>query len=76
MKPFMQKTREEPGALGYDLHRSTEDTSVFMLYENWAGQSAVDYHMGTDFFQDFYAQFGDLFNVVEVNISKMLSDPK
>jgi len=76
MKPFIQKTREEPGALGYDLHRSTEDPSVFMLYENWAGQSAVDYHLGTDFFQDFYAQFGTLFNVVQVNISKMLTTPE
>ena len=67
------KTRFEPGCISYDLHRGIDDPAAFMLFENWKGQAGVDAHMATDYFQSFYAQVNDLFDLLEVNISNMVS---
>ena len=38
-------TRKEPGCLSYDLHQSKDDPCLFMLYENWESQKALDDHL-------------------------------
>lgn len=39
------KVREEPGNHAYIFHRSTQDPRVFMLYEEYEDQAALDaYH--------------------------------
>jgi quinol monooxygenase YgiN len=41
----VQATRNEPGCLNYDFHVDAEDDRVFVFYENWDSQSALDTHM-------------------------------
>lgn len=70
------QTRFEPGCISYDLHRGIDDPAAFMLLENWRGQAGVDAHMASDYFLSFYAQVDELFDVLEVNISNMVSTPE
>ena len=52
MEQLIDKSRAEPGCLGYSLHQemawynqfSTEDVQVFMLSEVWASGNDVERH--------------------------------
>ena len=44
MRIAVPKVREEPGNHAYSLHRSTQDPRVFMFYEEYADQAALDAH--------------------------------
>jgi quinol monooxygenase YgiN len=43
-------SRAEPGCITFDVSRSIEDASVFVLYEEWHDQAALDIHYGTEHF--------------------------
>jgi len=40
-------TRSEEGCVQYNLHQSADDPLVFMFYENWTNQDALDEHIQT-----------------------------
>ena len=40
-------TRAEEGCINYDLHQSQADPAVFVFYENWTSQAALDAHTQT-----------------------------
>ena len=42
---LVSPTRSEKGCINYDLHRSVEDKSLFMFYENWVSKKALDEHL-------------------------------
>lgn len=42
---LIQPTLLEAGCLNYDLHRSIEDSTLFLFYENWASQVLWEEHM-------------------------------
>lgn len=44
-------TRAETGCVNYDLHRSTSDPAMFVLYEGWESRAALDAHMQTPHFK-------------------------
>ena len=44
-KHIAMMTRQEPGNINYCLHVSVEKDNVFMIYENWKDQSALNAHM-------------------------------
>lgn len=48
-------TRLEPGCLNYDLHRSTDDPAIFMLYENWRSKADLDAHFEMPYLKNFLA---------------------
>ena len=39
---------EEPGCLRFDVHRSLDEPSVFLLYEQYASKAAFDQHAASD----------------------------
>ncbi len=41
---LLTPTRTEPGCITFDLLLDTNDSSVFLLYENWQNQAALDAH--------------------------------
>jgi quinol monooxygenase YgiN len=41
----------ESGCITYDLHQDTQDSSVFVLYEIWQSQAALDFHLETPYFK-------------------------
>ena len=44
MRIAVPKVREEPGNHAYVFHRSTQDPRVFMFYEEYEDQTALEAH--------------------------------
>lgn len=44
MRAVVPKVREEPGNRAYILHRSKDNPRVFMFYEEYVDQAALDAH--------------------------------
>ena len=53
-------TRAEPGCINYDLHRSQDDASRFVLYEGWRGKADLDAHMAAPHFTRMLRQLEDV----------------
>ncbi|MGB8660004.1 MAG: putative quinol monooxygenase [Candidatus Acidiferrum sp.] len=47
LRALVGPTRKEDGCLTYDLHRSTEGPSAFLLHEVWASREAHSRHTST-----------------------------
>ena len=48
-------SRAEEGCLNYDLHRSNDDSAVWMLYENWRSRADLDEHLRKPYLVSFLA---------------------
>ncbi len=48
---MVKHTRQEPGCLMYLPHRSLEDSTTFLLYEQYVDKAAFDAHMASDYFK-------------------------
>ena len=46
-------TRSEAGCLNYDLHQSSDNPAVLMLYENWVSKDDLDKHLAMPYLQAF-----------------------
>jgi quinol monooxygenase YgiN len=46
-------SRAEAGCISFDVSRSTEDPNVFVLYEEWRDQEALDVHYKTEHFNKY-----------------------
>jgi len=44
------QSRAESGCLGFEVSRSIEDPRIFVLFEKWADQAALDSHYTTEHF--------------------------
>lgn len=47
------QTRNEAGNINYLLHQATDDANLFIIYENWKDQAALDFHMRQPYLQAF-----------------------
>ena len=69
-------TRAEPGCINYDLHQSTEDPSLYMLYENWVSKNDLDEHLAMPYLKDLIAKANDMLaEPVGIALYKMISEP-
>jgi len=50
LRALVGPTRKEDGCLTYDLHRSVEAPSAFLLHEVWASRDAHSRHTNTPHF--------------------------
>ena len=67
-------TRAEPGCINYDFHVDATDPCVFVFYENWTSQDALDAHMAMPHLQPLISQLDRLLACpVEIRPLKMLS---
>lgn len=48
--------RREPGCIEYTLHEGLDDPGLFIVYETWADQAAIDRHGQTPHFLAFAAR--------------------
>ncbi len=48
-------TREEPGCISYELHRSSDEPGKFMFQECFRSQADLDAHLETGHFKNFVA---------------------
>jgi quinol monooxygenase YgiN len=46
-------SRQEPGCLFYQAHRSPDDPRVFFLYEQYADESGYEAHQATPHFERY-----------------------
>lgn len=80
LKTLVNESRKEEGTLRYDLYRGREvygTASLTILHEIWRDWDAIDYHMTTDHFTNFFAQVDTLFSEpIRVVISEMVSTPE
>lgn len=53
---LVSPSRAEEGCLNYDLHQSNSNPAVWVMYENWRSQEALDKHNATAHFQNFIQQ--------------------
>ncbi len=59
---LLEPTGKESGCITYNLHQNSEDKSLFMFYENWTSQPALDEHLQTPHLKAFLAKADALLN--------------
>jgi quinol monooxygenase YgiN len=57
---LVEPARAEPGNINYDLHRSTEDRDVWVLYENWNDASDLTAHFEFPYMKEFVASLPEV----------------
>jgi quinol monooxygenase YgiN len=72
LRALVGPTRKEDGCLTYDLHRSAEGPSAFLLDEVWASREAHSRHTGTPHFLRWNARKDALLASREVTYWKQV----
>lgn len=68
-------TRAEAGCINYDLHQSSDDKRLFMLYENWTSKQALDEHLQMPYLQSLVAAADELFSEpIDISLWTMTSE--
>jgi quinol monooxygenase YgiN len=74
---LVPQTRAEAGCINYDLHRHSEDPSVFMFYENWVTKRDLDEHLEMPYLRAFKAKAAELLaEPLDIGLWEMISQPK
>jgi quinol monooxygenase YgiN len=60
LQRLLAPTRAEADCISYDLHQSLSDPALFVFYENWASQAALDAHFQTPHLQALLKLVPDL----------------
>ena len=60
LKQIAAMTRKEKGNINYDLHVSNADDGLFIIYENWKCQAALDNHMNKPYLKSFLGKTEEL----------------
>ncbi len=51
LEALIAPTRAEADCVTYALHQGAQDPAVFVFYENWTSQAALDAHLATPHLQ-------------------------
>jgi quinol monooxygenase YgiN len=66
--------RGDAGCINYDLHQSSEEPEVFLLYENWVSKKLLDEHLAMPYLQAFLGTLDAvLAEPVDIKLWKMIS---
>ena len=60
LKGLVAPTRAEAGNISYDAHRSNDNPDLFMMYETWESQAALDSHFQQPHMQAAMARLPEL----------------
>ena len=67
-------SRAEEACVNYDLHRSADDKTLFMFYENWTSREELDKHLSMPYLDAFDENVeGMLAEEVEITLWEMIS---
>jgi len=70
-------TRSEAGCINYDLHQSSENKSLFMLYENWTSKKDLDDHLNMPYLKSFLGTADTILaQPVEITLWEMITQVK
>lgn len=51
---LVAQTRQEPGTRRYQLFRSVEEPSTYLMYEQYEDKAAFESHSSSDHFKEFF----------------------
>ena len=67
-------SRAEEACVNYDLHRSVDDKTLFMFYENWTSMEELDKHLSMPYLDAFDENVeGMLAEEVEITLWERIS---
>jgi quinol monooxygenase YgiN len=52
LRQLIAPTLQEPGSIGYTLHRDNDNPAVWILYDAWASRAALDAHFQQPYMQE------------------------
>ena len=56
----IEGTRKEAGNCSYNLYQNTSDPTMFLFYEEYKDDAAIDIHASSPYFKAFVAGIKDL----------------
>ena len=65
-------SQEEEGCIFYNLHQDTNDSTKFVMLEEWKSQEAINFHNNTEHYKTFKEASKDLIEKSEVTILKLV----
>lgn len=73
---LIEPTRAEPGCINYDLHQSSSDPCLFMLYENWKSLKDLEEHLEMPYLKAFKEKADRLLAApLDITLWDMMSKP-
>ena len=68
-------TRLESGCINYDLHQSSDDKTLFILYENWISKKDLDEHLAMPYLKAFLDKADEILaEPVDIALLEMISE--
>jgi len=65
-------SQEEDGCIFYNLHQDINDSTKFVMLEEWKSQEAINFHNSTEHYKTFKEASKDLIEKSEVTILKLV----
>ncbi len=62
LSALLDPTRKEAGCIQYDLHRSLDDSGIFVFYEIYKSKQDLDQHLATPYLQSLLGKVEELFS--------------
>ncbi len=59
--PLIEATKAEPGNLGYSLYQDTNNSSQYLVYEEYINEQAFNEHCNSEHFNTFVQKTTSLF---------------
>jgi quinol monooxygenase YgiN len=76
LKSLIDLSRSEAGCINYDLHRSSDDPTVFVMYENWHDRRDLDQHFKMPYMQEIMKILPEMLRApLVMHYLDMLSNP-
>ena len=73
LKKLIAPGRAEKGCVGYDLHRSVEDPTLFIFYETWESRHLLERHMTSPHMKRYLAATEGLIESWELDLLEKMS---
>ncbi|AMW28195.1 MULTISPECIES: putative quinol monooxygenase [Arthrospira] len=68
LRKLIPLTLAESGCLNYDLHRSIDDPTLFLFYENWESRLLWEQHMAADHIKTFRENTEGLIEKLDIDL--------
>jgi quinol monooxygenase YgiN len=69
---LVQGSQEEDGCISYNLHRDINDSTKFVMLEEWKSQAAIDFHNNTEHYNAFKEASQGMVEKSDVSILKLV----
>ena len=74
LSKLVSPSRKDDGCISYDLHRNSDDRSVYIFYERWESKELLDQHLAQPHLTAFGEKVGELLDgPSDVKILEILS---